>query len=133
MLIANYLDILVIEETKLDPSFPTEQFLIEGYSKPYRLDRNRHGGGVIIYVREDIPSKELNKHKFTKNIEGLFIEISLSQTKLLLFGTYHSTHPEYGSSDEDYFKEVGLALDVYCNDEKFLLAGISILKILIVV
>ena len=55
-LIANYLDVLVIEETKLDPSFPTEQFLIEGYTNPYRLDRNRHGGGVIIYVGEDIPS-----------------------------------------------------------------------------
>ena len=30
LLIANYLDVLVIEETKLDPSFLTEQFLIEG-------------------------------------------------------------------------------------------------------
>ena len=48
LLIANYLDVLVIEETKLDPNFPTEQFLTEGYIKPYRLDRNRHGGGVII-------------------------------------------------------------------------------------
>jgi hypothetical protein len=104
-------------------SFPPEQFLIEGYSKPYRLDRNRNGGGVIIYVREDIPSKELNKHRFTKNIEGLFIEINLRKTKLLLFGTYHSTHLEYGSSDEDYFKEVGLALDVYCNYEIFLLVA----------
>ena len=74
-------------------------------------------------MREDIPRKELNKHKFTKNIEGLFIEINLRKTKLLLFGTYHSTHPEYGSSDEDYFTEVRLALDVYCNYEKFLLAG----------
>ena len=81
LLIANYLEVFVIEETKLGPSFPTEQFLIEGYSKPYRLDRNRHGGGVIIYVREDIPSKLLNKHKFTKNIEGLFIEINLRKTK----------------------------------------------------
>ena len=70
LLIANYLDVLVIEETELDPSFPTEQFLIEGYSKPYRLDRNQHGEGVITYVREDIPSKELNKHKF----EQIFLQ-----------------------------------------------------------
>ena len=38
-------------------------------------------GGVITYVREGIPSKELNKHKFTKNIEGLFIEINLRKPK----------------------------------------------------
>ena len=55
--------------------------MIEGCSKPYRLDRNRYGGGVIIYVRGDIPSKELNKHKFTKDIEGLFIEINSRKTK----------------------------------------------------
>ena len=123
LIIGNYLDVLVIQETKLDPSFPTAQFMINGYTKPYRLDRNRNGGGVIIYIREDIPSKELKKHNFTKNIEGLFIEINLRKTKLLFFGTYHSTHHEYGLGDKDYFEQVGLALDVYSNYEKFLLAG----------
>ena len=116
LLIGNYLDILVIKETKLDPSFPDDQFFIDGYKKPpYRLDRNHSGGGLIIYVREDIPSKLLKKHNFTKNIEGLFIEINLRKTKFLLFGTYHSTQPEYGTTDENYFKEVGQALDIYCN------------------
>ena len=87
------------------------------------MDRNRRGGGLIIYVQEDIPSKALNKHNFTGNVEGLFVEINLRKTKLILFGTYHSTHPEYGMSDDNYFKEVSHALDVYSNYEKFLLAG----------
>ena len=52
--IGNHLDILTIQETKLDSSFPIGQFLIDGYSEPYRLDRNRDGGGVMIYVREDL-------------------------------------------------------------------------------
>ena len=77
----------------------------------------------MIYVREDIPSRELKKHNFTKNIEGLFVEVNLRKMKFLLFGTYHSTHPLYGLSDSEYFNEVGLALDVYSNYEKFLLAG----------
>ena len=71
LIIGNCIDILVIQETKLDPSFPDEQFVINGYTQPYRLDRNRNGGGVIIYVREDIPSKKLDKH-----IEGLFVEVN---------------------------------------------------------
>ena len=85
--IGNHLDILTIQETKIDKSFPDEQFEIEGYHKPYRLDRSKHGGGVLIYVREDIPTKPLNKHNFTKNIEGMFLEINLRKTKLL----YHWT------------------------------------------
>ena len=121
VVIGNQLDVIIIKETKLDASFSLDQFMMEGYTKPYSLDRNRNGSGVVIYVREDIPSKELSKHTFTKNIEGLFVEINL--TKLLLFGTYHSTHPEYGLNDYDYFEQVGLALDVYSNYDKFLLAG----------
>ena len=61
VLVQRKFDVLVITETKLDSSFPKGQFLIEGFSVPYRLDRNRHGGGILIYVREDIPSKELKK------------------------------------------------------------------------
>ena len=38
LIIANYLNILVIGETKLDPSFPDEQFFIDGYMN-YRIDR----------------------------------------------------------------------------------------------
>ena len=47
----------------------------------------------------------------------------MRKTKLLLLGTYHSTHPDYGLSDEDYFEQISLALDVYSNYNKFLLAG----------
>ena len=123
IIIRDSLDILIIQETKLDSSFPDDQFVINGYRKPYRLDRNRHGGGVMVYIREDIPSKELRKHKFTKVVEGLFIEVNLRKTKLLLFGTYHSQNPVLGLGDDDYFEQVGLALDVYNGYEKFLLAG----------
>ena len=48
-------DVLMITETKLDDSFPTIQFNIEGYHT-FRLDRNEYGGGILIYVRDDIPS-----------------------------------------------------------------------------
>ena len=69
-IIGRNLDILTIQETKLDSSFPTQQFTLEGYSEPYRLDRNREGGGVLVYIREDIPSKQLSKHSFTRSVEG---------------------------------------------------------------
>ena len=45
-IIGKNLDILTIQETKLDSSFPTQQFSLDGYSAPYRLDRNREGRGL---------------------------------------------------------------------------------------
>ena len=71
VIIGNYIDILTIQETKLDDTVPTADLMINGYSEPYRLDRNHHGGGVLIYVREDIPSKPLDKHSF-KGVVDLF-------------------------------------------------------------
>lgn len=111
--IGTYLDVIVLIETKLDSSFPTAQFLIAGYKEPFRQDRNKFGGGIMVFVREDIPSKTVTKHKFKRYIEGIFIELNLRKTKLLLFATYHSSHPTYGLKDIEYLEEVGLALDVY--------------------
>ena len=39
-LIDDNIDILMISETKLDQSFPTNQFMINGFSIPFRLDPN---------------------------------------------------------------------------------------------
>ena len=53
----------------------------------------------------------------------MFIELNLRKSKLLLVGTYHSTHPEYGTNDMEYFEQIGLAMDVYSKYEIFLIAG----------
>ena len=50
------LDILLITETKLDSSFSSSEFHIPGYYSSYRLDCNSHGGEILLYIREDIPS-----------------------------------------------------------------------------
>ena len=73
---------------ELDHSYLTAQFIIDGYKKPFRFNRNKDGGGFLIFVRDDIPSTILDKHKLPKDIEGLFIEINFRKSKLLLFGTY---------------------------------------------
>ena len=56
-IVMQHIDILVLTETKLDDTFPTAQFLVNDFPKPYRLVRNRKGGGIMVYIREDIPSK----------------------------------------------------------------------------
>ena len=77
--IQDNIDILMISETKIDASFPIGQFLLNGYSTPFRLDRNAHGGGILLYVREDIPSKVLLVEE--NLIEGFIVEINLTNNK----------------------------------------------------
>ena len=52
--ISGNIDILLVSETKLDSSFPNAQFYMYGYTTPYRLDRNANGGGLLLYLRDDV-------------------------------------------------------------------------------
>ena len=92
-------DILIVTETKLGSTFPTSQFVIDGYNEPYRFDRNRNRDGVLIYIQEDIPSKPLAGHKLKHDTEGIFVELILRKKKWLLFGSYHPP----SQSDEYFF------------------------------
>ena len=47
-------DILAINESKIDKSIPDNEIHVIGYDL-IRNDRNRYGGGVVLYVRDNIP------------------------------------------------------------------------------
>ena len=65
----------MISETKIDDSFPVCQFLIGAYTTSYRLDRNSNGGGILVFIQEDIPSRNL--HFSEAGFEGFFMELNL--------------------------------------------------------
>ena len=119
-IVKDYIDILIVSETKLDDSFPENQFTIEGYCSPFRYDRNSSGGGMIVFIREDIPCRELKKHIIPGNIEGQYLEIHLRRNKWLLF-TGYNPHRETISH---FLKNVSSTLDKYLSTyDNLLLIG----------
>ena len=56
---------------------------IEGYAAPIIFDRNGRGGGIILYIREDIPAILL-KTSLPKDFEGFFVELNLRKKKILM-------------------------------------------------
>ena len=53
-MISGDMDILMISETKLGETSPAAKLLLQGICMPYRFDRNRNGGGILLYIREFI-------------------------------------------------------------------------------
>ena len=106
-MINSNIDILMISETKLDETFPAAQFNLQGYCNPYRLDRNRNGGGIMLYIREDIPTR-LIKRKFQNNSEYFFVEINLRKKRWLICCSYNphknciSTHVDFLRRELDH-------------------------------
>ena len=38
----------MVSETKIDNSFPVGNFVRDGFSTPYRLDRESNGDGIML-------------------------------------------------------------------------------------
>ena len=77
---------LTIAETKLDESFNSAQFQIENFHL-WRADRTANGGGLLTYIKSDIPSDR--KHKLEcKIIESIFTEIVVNNEKWIICGLY---------------------------------------------
>ena len=56
-------DVLMISETKIVDNFLIGNFLIHGFSPPYRLYHDSKGRGIMLCIREDIPSSLLATDK----------------------------------------------------------------------
>ena len=87
-IIRHNIDKILISERKIDDTFLLAQFFIKGFSAPYRQDKNRTGRGLLLFVREDVPSRILNPKSKT-DIETLSVEINLRKRKWFLNCSYN--------------------------------------------
>ena len=75
--------VIGICESKLDKSITNSEILIDNYDL-LRCDRNRNGGGVACYIRNDL--SYIQKNLFPNNIDNVFFEIHLPKTKAITVG-----------------------------------------------
>ncbi|XP_055995545.1 uncharacterized protein LOC125668382 isoform X2 [Ostrea edulis] len=72
LLTRNIVDILFLSETKVDETFVDAQFQVDNYIL-WRRDRNAHGGGILAYLRSDLPGDRKRKFEF-KSIEAIVLD-----------------------------------------------------------
>ena len=78
--------VLGITESKLDSSVTNMEVNINGYSI-IRNERNRHGGGVACYVKNDLCFN--TKKIFPNSIEHVFFEILIPKVKPIAVGIFY--------------------------------------------
>ena len=80
--------VIFITETKIDSTYPDEQFKIKGY-RAFREDRKRGGGGIMAYGTDQVISKKLKTPKKSYDkFEILACSIELPGDKLIALGLY---------------------------------------------
>ena len=105
-----YVDIVVITETKLDDTFPRFQFLVDGFSEPFRLD---------------LISKRINQVNICKN---MFSQLVLKVFLLNLIsgninGYYLVRITDRAKKINIIINNLDRAVDTYCQYDNILLSG----------
>ena len=83
-------DILCITETKLDNSYSDALFSCKNF-KCYRKDKTSKSGGLMIYIRSDIPHNRLENLEIADHkchVESIVIEFDCKKYKLVLTCVY---------------------------------------------
>ena len=63
-------DLFLLSGSKLDSSFPDDQFSIPRY-RIVRKDRDRNGGVLLLYINENIPFKVIQNSSLPHTLEVL--------------------------------------------------------------
>ena len=80
----------------------------------FRKDRNNFGGGLILFVKENIPCKVLNTLRFSEECEIISIDFSISNKNWLLLGIYNPPL----QNEASFFEQIKLALNTYIFSER---------------
>ena len=102
--------IISLTETWLNDSISNEDLMFNEFQIPFRKDRvgDSHGG-VIVYVKRDIPCKRRIDLEII-NVECIWVEISLRNKKVLI-GTFYRSPNASSIVLSDIENSIGLASD----------------------
>ena len=117
------LDILAINETFLDENIPTFQLNIDGYIFE-RYDRgSRHGGGVGLYIRDNIDYEVYKRDVITQqNIEALFIIVKRPNRTPIIIGTAYRPP---NSTAEYYENMINVIENIMCDHDCVLMGDLN--------
>ena len=81
------IDCMSINETFLSEGISNNEIFIENYII-FRKDRDRHGGGVILYIKASLAPYIINVNNSGNNIESFWVDVVSSKHKLIIGTIY---------------------------------------------
>lgn len=79
--------ILTLTETKLNDDIAPSQYRLHGYHNPLTRHRNRHGGGVAIYIHKSLAFQRLSQLELGDE-EWVWAKVKLEDISLLVCCVY---------------------------------------------
>ena len=106
-------NILCFTETHLDPNVLTDSIMFEHFDSPYRKDRTNHGGGVLVYLSNDLFHKRKPELEVFCD-ESIWVEIKARNDSVLL-GVFYSPRTSDANFLNGLNRNIEKALEISTN------------------
>ena len=107
------LDVFCINESWLDDSIGEYEYEINGY-QIFSKHRNRHGGGIVVYIKDSLIVMRRNDLEIT-DVECIWLEITMSNKNILLCSMYRPP-----SANASYFDNMLNMFEKACFEDKLI-------------
>ena len=108
-----HLDVLIITESKLDDTIPTNMITIPGYHDPLRRDRNRNGGGVLIYIAENLIFNH-RENLQVQDYEHIWVDVKTKNANFAINALYRPPN-ETSVSHNEFLSTANIILEQLSN------------------
>ena len=119
-------DVLICTESKLSQYIPTNLIQISGFHEPLRSDRNRHGGGCVMYISDRLTFNQQTELQ-ADTFEHIWTDVRVND-KIYTINTFYRP-PNEDSENHDKFIEVSneilTNLDKYKADTKIIVSDFN--------
>ena len=115
------LDYLVINESKLDSTIPNNLITIDRFHEPIRRDRDRNGGGCLVYVSKNLTFKRQQKLE-SDHFDHIWVDVRIFDKIYSVNALYR---PPNESNHELFLQEIESILTRMAenNADNFILAS----------
>ena len=96
------LDVFFVAETKLDNKVPYLEVGIKDYKIVKRNDKTRNGGGILVYVKENLSNEDLTDH-LIQNTEYIRLRVTFDGESINITGVY--IPPDSKEKDHKRYKQ----------------------------
>ena len=113
------IDIISLSETWLTSAVPDRLLSIDGFSFPFRCDRDRPYGGVAVYVSNSLCAQRLSDLEFP-SVESVWLSVEV-EGKNILIGTYYRPPGQTSEAKQSFLNYFSISVERALKQKPFLL------------
>ena len=105
-----------LTESWLNSSIKDEEIGISGYNI-FRKDRSSKGGGVVVFVREDLPIVRRTDLEQC-DIESIWLEVTMPRSRGFLVGSYYRPPSSSKHNNSDFMNALSDTIEILATESK---------------